>query len=95
MSKVSVLIPAYNEELSLPELYSKLKEMMDSYAEYEWEILFVNDGSHDKTLEVIKFLRSQDERINFVDLSLQFWKRSSNVSWFRLCYGRLSGDYGC
>ncbi len=29
--------------------------MMDSYAEYEWEILFVNDGSHDKTLEVIKF----------------------------------------
>lgn len=35
MSKVSVLIPAYNEELSLPELYSKLKEMMDSYAEYE------------------------------------------------------------
>ena len=46
MSKVSVLIPAYNEELSLPELYSKLKEMMDSYAEYEWEILFVNDGSH-------------------------------------------------
>lgn len=55
MSKVSVLIPAYNEELSLPELYSKLKEMMDSYAEYEWEILFVNDGSHDKTLEVINF----------------------------------------
>ena len=49
MSKVSVLIPAYNEELSLPELYSKLKEMMDSYAEYEWEILFVNDGSHDKS----------------------------------------------
>ena len=41
MSKVSVLIPAYNEELSLPELYSKLKEMMDSYAEYEWEILLM------------------------------------------------------
>ena len=76
MSKVSVLIPAYNEELSLPELYSKLKEMMDSYAEYEWEILFVNDGSHDKTLEVIKFLRSQDERINFVDLSRNFGKEA-------------------
>ena len=100
MSKVSVLIPAYNEELSLPELYSKLKEMMDSYAEYEWEILFVNDGSHDKTLEVIKFLRSQDERINFVDLSRNFGKEVAMLARdifgkFRLCYGRLSGDYGC
>ena len=55
MSKVSVLIPAYNEELSLPELYSKLKEMMDSYAEYEWEILFVNDVIHDKTLPLLIF----------------------------------------
>ena len=82
MSKVSVLIPAYNEELSLPELYSKLKEMMDSYAEYEWEILFVNDGSHDKTLEVIKFLRSQDERINFVDLSRNFGKEVAMLAGF-------------
>ena len=87
MSKVSVLIPAYNEELSLPELYSKLKEMMDSYAEYEWEILFVNDGSHDKTLEVIKFLRSQDERINFVDLSRNFGKEVAMLAGFDYATG--------
>lgn len=83
MSKVSVLIPAYNEELSLPEL----KEMMDSYAEYEWEILFVNDGSHDKTLEVIKFLRSQDERINFVDLSRNFGKEVAMLAGFDYATG--------
>ena len=82
MSKVSVLIPAYNEELSLPELYSKLKEMMDSYAEYEWEILFVNDGSHDKTLEVIKFLR-----INFVDLSRNFGKEVAMLAGFDYATG--------
>ena len=81
MSKVSVLIPAYNEELSLPELYSKLKEMMDSYAEY------VNDGSHDKTLEVIKFLRSQDERINFVDLSRNFGKEVAMLAGFDYATG--------
>ena len=85
MSKVSVLIPAYNEELSLPELYSKLKEMMDSYAEYEGEILF--DGSHDKTLEVIKFLRSQDERINFVDLSRNFGKEVAMLAGFDYATG--------
>ena len=78
MSKVSVLIPAYNEELSLPELYSKLNE---------WEILFVNDGSHDKTLEVIKFLRSQDERINFVDLSRNFGKEVAMLAGFDYATG--------
>ena len=77
MSKVSVLIPAYNEELSLPELYSKLKEMMDSYAEYEWEILFVNDGSHDKTLE----------GINFVDLSRNFGKEVAMLAGFDYATG--------
>lgn len=72
---------------ALPELYSKLKEMMDSYAEYEWEILFVNDGSHDKTLEVIKFLRSQDERINFVDLSRNFGKEVAMLAGFDYATG--------
>lgn len=69
MSKVSILIPAYNEEISLPKLYLKIREMIDAYLQYEWEILFINDGSHDKTLEVIKSLRLQDQRANFVDLS--------------------------
>ena len=76
MSKVSVLIPAYNEELSLPELYSKLKEL-----------LFINDGSKDKTLEVIKFLRSQDERINFVDLSRNFGKEVAMLAGFDYATG--------
>lgn len=61
--------------------------MMDSYAEYEWEILFVNDGSHDKTLEVIKFLRSQDERINFVDLSRNFGKEVAMLAGFDYATG--------
>ena len=77
MSKISVLIPAYNEELSLPELYLKMKEVMETHSQYEWEILFINDGSYDKTLEIIKSLRQQDNRINFVDLSRNFGKESA------------------
>ena len=70
MSKISVLIPAYNEELSLPELYLKMKEVMETHSQYEWEILFINDGSYDKTLEIIKSLRQQDNRIK--DKSWQY-----------------------
>ena len=53
MKKVSILIPAYNEEASLPLLYSELAKLMDDSdlaEKYEWEILFVNDGSRDRTL---------------------------------------------
>ena len=47
--KVSLLVPCYNEEQSLPLLYPELVKLMDSQSDYEWEILFVNDGSKDKT----------------------------------------------
>ena len=72
MKKVSIIIPAYNEEETLPLLYERLKKLMDSINNYEFEILFINDGSKDKTLEIIKMLRSQDMRINYVNLSRNF-----------------------
>lgn len=87
MSKVSILIPAYNEELSLSKLYLKIKETMDVFLEYEWEILFVNDGSYDKSLEVIKTLRLQDQRVNFVDLSRNFGKEVAMLAGFDYAAG--------
>lgn len=87
MTKVTILVPAYNEEQSLPKLYLKLKEMIDSNAKYNWEILFVNDGSRDKTLDVIKSLRLQDQRINFVDLSRNFGKEVAMLAGFDYATG--------
>lgn len=54
MKKISILIPCYNEEASLPLLYNELVKLMDSHTNYAWEVLTVNDGSKDRTLEVIK-----------------------------------------
>ena len=51
MKKVTLLIPVYNEEAMLPTLYQRLIELVNRNAVYEWEILFVNDGSSDTTLE--------------------------------------------
>lgn len=85
MKKVSVLIPAYNEEASLPLLYSELAKLMDDsdFAEkYEWEVLFVNDGSRDRTLEILKDLRSKDSRICYVDLSRNYGKESAMLAGF-------------
>lgn len=74
MKKISILIPCYNEEASLPLLYNELVKLMDAHCDYEWEVLMVNDGSKDKTLEVIKALRNKDNRICYVDLSRNFGK---------------------
>ena len=80
MKKVSILVPCYNEEKSLPLLYPELKELMDKQSEYEWEVLFVNDGSKDNTISIIKSLRGTDERISYVDLSRNFGKENAMLA---------------
>jgi len=74
MKKISIIVPAYNEEESLPFLYERLTNLIDSIENYEFEVLFINDGSKDKTLEVIKELRQKDERFCYVNLSRNFGK---------------------
>lgn len=74
MKKISIIIPAYNEEESLPFLYERLEKLMNEINNYEFEVLFVNDGSKDKTLQIIKELRNKDERICYVDFSRNFGK---------------------
>lgn len=82
MKKVSILIPCYNEEASLPALYDALVGLMDSEKNYEWEILLVNDGSSDRTIDVIKELRAKDSRICYIDLSRNFGKENAMLAGF-------------
>ena len=72
MKKISIIVPVYNEEESLPFLHEKLNEIMGQMIDYDFEILFVNDGSKDKSLEIIKSFREKDERYNYVDFSRNF-----------------------
>ena len=60
MKKVTIIVPAYNEEESLPFLYERLEKLMNENTNYEFEILFVNDGSKDKTIDLIKEYREKD-----------------------------------
>lgn len=82
MKKVSILIPSYNEEQSLPLLYKQLVEVTNNLSQYEWEFMFVNDGSRDNTLNVIQQLREQDNRVNYVDLSRNFGKEVAMLAGF-------------
>ena len=80
MKKISIIIPAYNEQESLPMLYERLTKLMNSMENYQFEVLFVNDGSKDKTIEIIKELRQKDERICYVDFAINFGKEIAIIS---------------
>ena len=74
MKKISIIIPAYNEQDSLPFLFERLNNLTNQLKDYEFEILFVNDGSKDKTLEIIKEQRKVDNKISYVSFSRNFGK---------------------
>ena len=80
MKTITIIIPAYNEEESLPYLIERLNKLINSINNYNFEILFVNDGSKDKTLELIKKYRIEDNRISYVNFSRNFGKETAMIA---------------
>jgi len=78
--KISILIPAYNEQEVLRHLYERLNKLAGDTTAYDFEFLFVNDGSRDKTLEIIKGLAKDDHRIAYVNLSRNFGKETAMIA---------------
>jgi polyisoprenyl-phosphate glycosyltransferase len=74
MKKISILIPAYNEQEVMEHLYHRLGTLANDNKSYEFEFLFVNDGSRDKTMDIIKEYAAADERVAYLDLSRNFGK---------------------
>ena len=74
MKKLSIIIPMYNEEESLPYLYERLVGLGKMIPNYELEFLFVNDGSKDNSLEIVKGYRKTDPRVCYVNLSRNYGK---------------------
>lgn len=87
MKKVSILVPCYNEEQSLPLLYEELTKVIDSLPQYEWEMLFVNDGSKDGTMNILAAMREKDKRVNYLDLSRNFGKENAMLAGFDFVTG--------
>lgn len=88
MKTVTILIPCYNEEASLPRLYDALTALMQQHSQYQWEVMLINDGSRDRTLEVLKELRGRDSRFGYVSLSRNFGKEAAMLAGF----DRANGD---
>ena len=80
MKKVSILIPAYNEEEVLYTLYDRLENVINKLNNYEFEVLLINDGSKDNTLNILRELRKRDKRMCYINLSRNYGKETAMIA---------------
>ena len=84
---ITILVPAYNEQEVLHLLYDRLVKLMNENTGYDFEILLVNDGSKDKTFEIMQELREKDKRFCYLNLSRNFGKETAMIAGLDYCKG--------
>ena len=89
MKKISLIIPCYNEEESIPLFYRETTNVLKKLEEYSYEMVFVNDGSTDNTLDVLTGLAEMDDHVKYLHFSRNFGKEAAMYAGF--C--NVSGDY--
>ena len=90
--KISVVVPCYNEEAALPYFFSEIRKVADKMSADDsllFEFLFVNDGSKDKTLELLYSFSKQDERARYLSFSRNFGKEAALFAGLE----HAQGDY--
>lgn len=85
---LSLIIPLYNEEENVPLLYEKLKEFLESIKK-EYEILFVDDGSTDRTLSILEEIHSKDKRVIVLSLRRNFGQTAAFAAGFDFARGDI------
>lgn len=72
MKKISVVIPMYYEEEVAEECYNRMKSVLTSLENYNYEIIFINDGSKDKTLEILENIAEKDQNVKIISFARNF-----------------------
>ena len=80
MKNITIIIPSYNESEVIPTLHRRLSNLADEHNKYRFEFLFINDGSHDTTLSLIKDLSHEDGRVSYVNFSRNFGKEIAMIA---------------
>ncbi|MBQ7789591.1 MAG: glycosyltransferase family 2 protein [Clostridia bacterium] len=89
MMKISLIVPCYNEENSLLPFYNELNNVSKDMSDYDFEMIFIDDGSSDKTLSILKDIAKDDSRVTYISFSKNFGKEAAMYAGFCNC----TGDY--
>lgn len=89
MDKISIIVPCYNEEEVLPLFYNEITRISNIMKEQYLEVIFVNDGSRDNTLRILKEFASKDKHVKYISFSRNFGKESAMYAGLE----HADGDY--
>lgn len=89
MNKISIVVPCYNEENALPLFYEAINKVSKKMNNTNFELIFVDDGSRDETLNLVKKYSNIDKRVKFIAFSRNFGKESALYAGLEYC----TGDY--
>ncbi len=89
MKKISIIVPCYNEEQAIPFFYEEITKTADNLKKYDFEFIFVNDGSKDKTIDIVKEYTKKDKRVKYIHFSRNFGKEAAMYAGLDLS----TGDY--
>lgn len=89
MSLYSIVVPVYNSENSLKELYSRIKQVFEQTLQEEFELILVDDSSRDNSFSVMEQLHKQDSRVKIIQLARNFGQPSAILCGF----SHVSGDF--
>ena len=89
MDKISIIVPCYNEEAVLPIFYEEIEKVFKTMKGVKFELLFVEDGSKDKTLKILKDFSKKDSKVRFISFSRNFGKEAAMYAGLK----ESTGDY--
>ncbi|HZH67974.1 MAG TPA: glycosyltransferase family 2 protein, partial [Chitinophagales bacterium] len=87
MHQISVLAPIFNEEDNIRLLYDRLTDTLQKITDDSYEIIFINDGSIDSSISIVKSIASYDSHIKYIDLSRNFGHQNAVFAGMELCDG--------
>ena len=89
MELITVVIPCYNEEKAIPIFYKEISKVIKNMKEVKFELLFIDDGSKDNTLEVLRKLEKSDDSVRYISFSRNFGKEAGIYAGLE----ESTGDY--
>ncbi len=85
MKKISIVIPAYNEEGNLTLIHSEIKKVFLTLPDYDYEIIFVNDGSRDSTQQTLEEISKDCSKLKYLEFSRNFGHQNAvKLEWITL-----------
>lgn len=87
---ISIIIPTYNEEILIAESYRRLSDVLGNLKNYYYELVFINDGSSDKTIDILRYIATNDRNVKILNFSRNFGHQAAVSAGLKHCNGDLA-----